>query len=130
MEYLKQYLNQTDGLYAFSGRLSRSGFFIGQLLLMIFISMVTVPIAYFLAIYAPQLVVDAGKSLPIWVGLIVAIYVFVYLNVFVINVAAMARRFRDAHVSFYNFFWMLLPFIGSAVLFCQLMRRPVEVQND
>ncbi|MBM7616558.1 uncharacterized membrane protein YhaH (DUF805 family) [Weissella uvarum] len=126
MEFLKQFLNQEYGLYSFSGRLSRSSFFLGALLLWFFISAITVPVSYLLFAFAPQLSVAAGSGLPVWLGIIFAIYVFILVNSFIIVLAAAVRRLRDAKVSPFWLLLMLIPFWGEAVVFCQLIRRPAQ----
>lgn len=130
MEFFKQFLNQEYGLYSFSGRLSRTGFFIGLLLLWIFTSLVMIPATYAIMSFSPQLLMMAGNTLGIWLGLLTALYVFILVNTLVLVLAAAVRRLRDSNVSPVWLLAAFLPFIGEAIIFCQLVRRPVEVHNE
>ncbi|TYC49071.1 DUF805 domain-containing protein [Weissella muntiaci] len=131
MNYLKLYMNGSGGLYSFSGRLNRKGYFYGSLAMNFFSSMILLPIMYGSLPLLPMIwwLVDNTWVL-VGFDILVALGLFVMINAMIIGFSAMARRLRDAGQSIHKLWWFLLPLIGTAILFLNLIKASEVAEND
>ncbi|TYC49072.1 DUF805 domain-containing protein [Weissella muntiaci] len=125
MEYLLAFLNIKDGYqfakpFSFKGRINRKDFFFGGAAWFVLVYLL---MALVIIVLSGLLLAASGTYASISIGLLIAlIYGAIAIMLILQGLGAMARRLRDAGVSPYVLWFVLLPFIGLLILAWHLIK--------